>query len=86
MLRIAKKSVASCQTPWGPFAEWLKSNRPSYFERIGKLGEERMLDFRNREDHAKTRLITEADADKMFEASKEALSLIHEDRAQQNLG
>ena len=45
-----------------------------------------MFDFRNREDHAKTRLIAEADANKMFEASKEVLSLIHEDRAQQNLG
>jgi tetratricopeptide (TPR) repeat protein len=84
--KIAKKSAGSRQTPWDPFAGWLKSNYPSYFTRIGQLGEERMFDSRNREDHGKTQLITQADADKMFDASKEVLSLIHEDRAQQSLG
>ena len=69
--KIAKKSAGSRQTPWDPFAGWLKSNYPSYFRRIRQLGEERMFDSRNREDHAKTQLIAEADADKMFDASKE---------------
>lgn len=82
MLKIAKISVDSCQTPFGPFAGWLKTRRPAYFKRIGQLGEPMMVELRNREDHAKMRLITEADADKMFEASKEAISLILEDRAQ----
>ena len=45
-----------------------------------RLGEEMMADLRNREDHAKTSLITEADADKMLKASKDVISLVHEDR------
>ena len=84
MLTIAKLSVVSDQAPFCSFAEWLKLNRPSYFKRIGQLGEEKLPDLRNREEHAKIRLITEADADKMFEASKEALTVMFHDRAQPN--
>jgi hypothetical protein len=86
MLTIAKLSVVSGQTPFCSFAEWLKSNRPSYFNRIGKLAEYMIVELRNREHHAKMLLVTEADAERMFEASKEVLSLIYEDQAQQNLG
>jgi hypothetical protein len=86
MLMVAKMSVASCQTPLGPFAGWLKTNRPSYFNRIGRLGEQMMLELRNREDHVKMRLIMEADADRMLEASKDVISMMHEDRARQSLG
>jgi hypothetical protein len=83
MLMIAKLSVVSGQAPFCSFAEWLKFNRPSYFNRIGKLAEHMIVELRNREHHAKMLLITKADAEKMFDASKEVLSLIHEDRAQQ---
>jgi tetratricopeptide (TPR) repeat protein len=86
MLTIAKLSVVSGQPPFCSFAEWLKFNRPSYFRRIGKLAEYMMVALRNREHHAKMLLVTEADAERMFEASKEVLSLIYEDQAQQNLG
>jgi hypothetical protein len=36
-------------------------------------------ELRNREDHANLKSITAAEADKMFMASKEVISLIHED-------
>jgi tetratricopeptide (TPR) repeat protein len=81
MLKIAEISVDSCQTPFGPFSQWLKTKRPSYFQRIGQLRERMMVDLRNREDHANLTLITEANADKMLESSKEVISLIHEDPA-----
>jgi hypothetical protein len=84
MLTITMMSVKSSQSPFGPFAGWLKGKRPSYFKRIGSLREQMMIDLRNREDHFKTRLITEADADEMIEASKAMISLIYEDPAQQN--
>jgi tetratricopeptide (TPR) repeat protein len=84
MLTITIMSVKSFQSPFGPFAEWLKGKRPSYFKRISHLREQMMIDLRNREDHLKIRLITDADADKMVEASKEMISLIYEDPAQQN--
>jgi hypothetical protein len=84
MLRIAKMSVKSRKSPFGPFAEWLKGRRPSYFKRIEQFPELMMIALRNREDHLKMRLITEADADKMLDASKEMICLIHEDAAQQN--
>jgi len=85
MLTIAMMSVKSFQSPFGPFAEWLKGKRPSYFKRIGQLREHMMIDLRNREDHFKMGLTTETDADKMIDASKEMLSLIHENSARQNL-
>lgn len=76
MLTIARKSVRFSPMPFGGFAEWLKGYCPLYFSRIGQLREEMMIDFRNREDHLKARLITESDAEKMLEASKETISLI----------
>jgi tetratricopeptide (TPR) repeat protein len=84
MLRIAKMSVKSHNSPFGPFAEWLKKHRPSYFKRIEQFPERMMIELRNREDHLKMRLITEADAGKMLDAIKEMISLIHRDPAQQN--
>jgi len=85
MLMIAMKSLKSLQSPFGPFAEWLKAERPSYFKRIGQVREQMMIELRNREDHFKMKLTTEADADKMIDACKEMISLILEDPAQQNL-
>jgi hypothetical protein len=86
MLKNAKKSVDPGQSLFGQFAGWLRANRPSYFKRIGQLREYMMGGLRNREDHANLKSITEADADKMFEASKEVISLLNEDLAQQNPG
>jgi hypothetical protein len=71
--------------PVGPIAEG-----ESYDQLRGKLGVPQTirLGCHNLEHdiHAKTRLIAEADADKMFETSKEVLSLILEDRPPQKLG
>jgi tetratricopeptide (TPR) repeat protein len=47
MLTIAMMSVKSFQSPFGPFAEWLKGKRPSYFKRIGQLREQMMIELRN---------------------------------------
>ena len=85
MFTIAMMSVKSFQSPFGPFAGWLKGKRPSYFKRIGQLREQMMIELRNQEDHFKMRLTTEADADELFDASKEMISLIHEDPAHQDL-
>jgi hypothetical protein len=79
MVTIAKMSVDSRQTPFGPFSVWLKTKRPTYFKHIGQLSEQKMVDLRNREGHAKRPPITEADADWMLEASQRMISLIYED-------
>ena len=51
-----------------------------YFERIGQLRENMMVELRNREDQAKMGPITDADANKMLDASKETVSLIYQDK------
>jgi tetratricopeptide (TPR) repeat protein len=77
MLRIVEMSRKSHQSPFSPFSQWLKRNRPSYFEQIGELREQMIIELRNREDHFK-RLITDTDAKKMLEAGQEIISLIHQ--------
>jgi hypothetical protein len=84
MLTIAIISVKSVQSPFGPFAEWLKGERPSYFRRIGQLRDEMTNVLRNDEAHFNRRSITEADAEKMLEVGKEMVSLILEDPARKN--
>ena len=84
MLTITSISVKSFQTPFGAFAERLKKQYPSFFRRIGQLSEKMMIDLRNREDHFKMSLPTEADADKMLAACKEMISLIYERPEQHN--
>jgi tetratricopeptide (TPR) repeat protein len=81
MLRIAKTSVKSHKSPFGPFAEWLQGRRPSYFKRIDQFDELTMMKLRNREDHLKMELMTEADAERMLDASKKMINLIHQDPA-----
>jgi hypothetical protein len=72
------------QSPFGPFAEWLKGERPSYFKRNGQSRDEMTKVLRNEEAHFNRRLITEADAEKMLNVGMEMVSLIFEDPAQQN--
>ena len=85
MFAIASISAKSFQSPFAQFAEWLKRMRPLYFKRTGQLGEEMMIELRNREDHFKMKLTTtEAEAGKMLEASKQMISLIHGDPGGQN--
>jgi tetratricopeptide (TPR) repeat protein len=79
MLKIVQMSVRSTEPPFGTFAGWLASRRPLYYQRITHLDEWMMVDLRNREDHAKSKLITPEEAGKMLDASVKLLSLLYAD-------
>jgi tetratricopeptide (TPR) repeat protein len=66
MLIVARKSVNSRQIPFGQFAEWLKGKWPSYFKRVRQFREQKMIELRNREDHFKMGLTTEAGAEEIL--------------------
>lgn len=77
MLKIVQMSVRSTKPPFGALAGWLASRRPSYYQQITHLDEWMMVDLRNREDHAKSKLITPEEAGKMLDASVKLLSLLY---------
>lgn len=79
MLKIVQMSVRSREAPFDAFAGWLANKRPLYWQQIGHLDEWMMVDLRNREDHAKSVLITPEEAGKMLDAGKRLLSLLYAD-------
>jgi tetratricopeptide (TPR) repeat protein len=59
------------------FAEWLKRDRPWLISGLDRLRTDKIVDFRNREDHADIRTIKTDEAEEMSRICREVINLLH---------